>query len=144
MRMFRVGIAALFALTLIALTPALMWGAGVHANAGARAHSDAWHDSYLDKDGATHVVFRLVTSEEQGWRGGMAASRVVETPAQPRRTLARAAHGEEWDANYLDRNVSASIQSPVSDYQNPSLLEGCHAQADHRIQLNPFLGAAQY
>lgn len=143
MRMFRFGIAALAALALAALTPALMWGAGMPTAAGARAHSDAWHDSYLDRDGATHVVFHLATEGDEAWRGGMAAQRALETPAQPRRT-ARVAHGEEWDSKYLDRNVNRSIKSPVIDYQNPSTMEGCHAQADHRIQLNRFLVAAQY
>jgi hypothetical protein len=143
MQTFRIILAALIALALLPLSATVLTAAPELPRTALRAHSDAWHDFYFDRNGATHLTLDITETPRATWRGGLAEQRAVPPVPAPRPAV-RVAHGADWDAHYFDRNISKSIKTSVSFYESSLLWQGCHAQADHRVQPASVLVSAQH
>src|SRR4051794_28467710 len=134
MKTFRLWIAVLSALALISLTSTMLMAAPLPSAASMQAHSEAWHNHYLDQNAATHLTLNMVETPHEQWRGGLAENQApLHSIAKPHLTLS-VAHSEDWDSHFLDRNVNTSIKAIVTDYTPPNLWQGCAANPDHRVQ----------
>lgn len=134
MRTLKWTVAALLTIALFGLTTALSLAAPAAPRLAIKAHSDAWHDFYLDQHNAERVTSNVAETPHEKWRGGLAEQRAETSVAAPRKLLRGAVHGEDWDSVYFDRTVNTSITVREWDYTSAALLQGCHAQADHKVQ----------
>lgn len=133
MKTFRLLFATLFALALVAFTTSMLWAAPLPTGTSLKAHSQAWHDYYLDQNAATHVTLNVAETPHELWRGGLAENQAaLHSIAKPHIAL-RVAHSQDWDSQYLDRNVNSSIKAIVTDYTPPYLWQGCAANPHHRV-----------
>lgn len=135
MRTFKWTSAALLTAALFVATAAISLAAPTVPHALTKAHSEAWHDFYLDQNNAARVMLNIVETPQAKWRGGLAEQQAQNSvAAAAHKALRGAVHGEEWDSVHFDRTVGKSAKPTVIDYQNPLTWQGCHAQADHKVQ----------
>lgn len=88
-----------------------------------KAHSEAWNDSYFDKNVLPQPRLDLEGIPQEKWRGGLAEQQAQNAVPQPRRAGLQA-HSEAWNNVYFDRFVNTHITARTGSYVYPYQRQG--------------------
>jgi hypothetical protein len=124
MKTYKLTLAALFALALLALATAILIAAPIPPRHVVKAHSDEWNARYFERNVNTSFTAPVTEYIPPGLRqGGLAGyQRDVAKPIPPRQLFK--AHSDAWNAYYFERNVNTSFTAPAREYLDPALRRG--------------------